>query len=159
MRRINITEDDEFTGERTLLGHFDLDRATQFDEATRWNGSNHVSVATSDPYDHQVLYRTAGGRWVLNEWSQMEGRPDIYKYVDEARAHEWLLLNEHVEDAEKYFGEVPDEVGPGRPAVGGATNLRLGDDLTARVDAARTDGESRAAAIRRLLESALSATV
>lgn len=48
-----------------------------------------------------------------------------------------------------------DERGPGRPEVGPATNIRLGEDLTAKVDAAREDGESRAAAIRRLLEKSL----
>lgn len=44
---------------------------------------------------------------------------------------------------------------PGRPRVGRATIIRLGPELTARVDAARQDGESRAAAIRRLLSDAL----
>ncbi|WP_242892376.1 CopG family transcriptional regulator [Actinomadura litoris] len=45
--------------------------------------------------------------------------------------------------------------GAGRPEVGKPTPVRLGDDLTARVDKERRDGESRAAAIRRLLEERL----
>lgn len=47
------------------------------------------------------------------------------------------------------------ERGPGRPEVGPATNLRLGPDRTARIDAIRQHGDSRAATIRRLLDGAL----
>lgn len=43
---------------------------------------------------------------------------------------------------------------PGRPEVGQPINVRLGDDLLARVDArASTDGVSRAEIIRRLVSA------
>ena len=47
----------------------------------------------------------------------------------------------------------------GRPEIGPATNVRLGEELTAKVDAARRDYESRAAAIRRLLAEAVDPVV
>jgi Arc/MetJ-type ribon-helix-helix transcriptional regulator len=47
----------------------------------------------------------------------------------------------------------------GRPEIGPATNVRLGDELTAKVDGARREYESRAAAIRRLLAEALEPVV
>lgn len=140
----------------TRCGWFDPSKAQRFDEATYWNGSNNVSKATGSQWDHQALYRTAGGRWVLRCWSrrQSEGDPS-YTYVDDERAKIWLLENGEEQAAERYF-DVEEERGPGRPAVGPMVNVRLGEDLTARVDAARLEGESRAAAIRRLLEDALS---
>lgn len=51
--------------------------------------------------------------------------------------------------------ETEKKRGPGRPGVGSATNIRLGDELTKRVDAAKENGESRAATIRRLVELGL----
>lgn len=157
MGRIIITETDELSGEKTVLGHFDYDRAEQFSEDTNWDGNNHISVNTGSQWNHQVLLRTASkGQWVLNSWSNWQGTLETYGYVSDDKAREWLLLNGHDEAIVKYFGEIEEEAGPGRPAVGSATNVRLGEVLTAKVDAARADGESRAAAIRRLLESALS---
>lgn len=155
MARINITETDEYTGSIKVIGHFDYDKTERFEEDTRWDGSNHVSLATNDKFEHQQLLRTAGGRWVLNRWSQWEGRPDIYEFVTDDQARDWLISQSRDKAVEKYFGEIEDEKGPGRPEVGPATNVRLGEELTAKVDAARTDGESRAAAIRRLLAHAL----
>lgn len=155
MNRIVITETDEYTSETTVVGHFDLDKAEKFDEDTRWDGNNMVSVHPVGSFGHQMLLRTAGGRWVLNSWSQWEGSKDVYEYVSDERARDWLMVNKDDEVIGKYFGEIEEEKGPGRPEVGPATNVRLGEDLTAKVDATRTDGESRAAAIRRLLAAAL----
>ena len=45
---------------------------------------------------------------------------------------------------------------PGRPEVGQPINIRLGDDLLAKVDAvAAESGQTRAQTIRRLVASAL----
>src|SRR5690606_2328709 len=106
-------------------------------------------------YGHQALYRTPKGRWVLHKWSQWAGSEDTYEYISDDRAREWLLKCEHDDAVEKYFGELEEESGPGRPPIGSPINVRLGDDLQARVDAAALPGEKRAATIRRLLEKAL----
>lgn len=46
--------------------------------------------------------------------------------------------------------------GPGRPGVGQPINIRLGDDLLARVDAIAAErGASRAATIRALVAEAV----
>lgn len=162
MTRINIyeTETDDYgqVGERVLVGWFNRDTAEKFDESTHWDGNNHISDATGTQWDHEVLYRTAGGRWVLHGWSQWIGRGETYEFVSEDRAKTWLL-SQHEDDAvAKYFGEVAEESGPapvGRPEVGGVVNVRLGA-LLPRVDAeAERAGESRAEAIRRLLAAAL----
>lgn len=74
---------------------FDLDKATKFEEATRWNGNNHVSRATGSQFEHEALYRTGAGRWVLNHWSQWQGSLERYEEIDDAAAAAWLATNEH----------------------------------------------------------------
>jgi hypothetical protein len=139
-----------------FVGWFDRAKAEKFEEATRWDGNNHISIATGSQYDHEILYRTAGGRWVLHSWSQWEGRPERYQFTNADEAREWLLLNEEDEAVEKYFGEIEDEVGPGRPEIGPPILVHLPAEMTARLDAlAEQDGVPRAEVIRRLLGEAL----
>ena len=151
MARVNVF--DEY-GE--LQGWFDDEKAEKFIEARNWDGSNMISVATGSQWNHEALYRTAGGRWVLNAWSQYQGTLESYTYVSDRKAETWLLLNEHDEAVERYFGEVAEERGPGRPEVGPAIQVRLPGDLLARLDTrAEAEGVSRAEMVRQLLETAL----
>jgi hypothetical protein len=151
MARVNVFDE---CGE--LEGWFDEAKAEEFKEATWWDGSNHISVATGSQWDHQVLYRTKGGRWVLHSWSQWQGRPETYRFITDAEAQTWLLKNENDEAAERFFGEIEDERGPGRPEIGPVIQVRLPEELLERVDAlAGQTGASRAETIRQLLERAL----
>ena len=151
MARINVCDD---FGE--LAGWFDENKAERFSEATWWDGSNHVSVATGSQWDHQVLYRTKGGRWVLHSWSQWQGRPERYRFITDAEAQTWLLKNEHDAAVERFFGEIEEERGPGRPEIGPVIQVRLPEEMTAQLDAlAERDGVPRAEVIRRLLGEAL----
>lgn len=81
--------------------YFDKDHATEYDEDTNWDGHNYVSVATGSDFNHQILYRTANGRWVLHSWSQREGSMDKYEAIPDADAFGWLVCNGH-------FKAVPD---------------------------------------------------
>lgn len=72
---------------------FDLDAAERFDENTIWNGNNHISCATGSQWDHEVLYRTAGGRWVLHRWSQRQGTPPAWTEISNEAAAKWLVTN------------------------------------------------------------------
>jgi hypothetical protein len=154
MDRINVFETDHYDGASSLAGWFDADRAEKVEGRREWDGNNMADVHVGANRG-QNLYRTAKGRYVVHGWSNWVNEDDTYRFVTEAEAREWLLVNESDDMTEKWFGEIEDEKGPGRPEVGPATNVRLGEDLTAKVDAARQDGESRAAAIRRLLAEAL----
>lgn len=155
MGRINITEADEYTSEPTLVGWFDPDKATEIAEDTDWDGSNHISVATGSQSEHECLYRTAGGRWVLHGWSQWQGTLPSYRFVADEQAREWLLRNGRDEAVEEHFGAVEPERGPGRPEIGGAVHVRLGDLLPA-VDAAAADaGVSRAEWVRSVVHNAV----
>ncbi len=144
---------DEF-GE--LVGWFDRAKAEEFTEATRWDGSNHISLATGSQWDHEVLYRTKGGRWVLNRWSQWQGRPESYRFVSDGRAREWLLANGEDEAVEKHFGEIEEERGPGRPEIGPPFMVRLPAELSEQLDQrAEADGVPKAEVVRRMLTEAL----
>lgn len=156
MSKEKVIRENVFDYEGNLVGWFDRAKAEEFREATRWDGSNHISLATGSQWDHEILYRTAGGRWVLYSWSQWDGRPDSYRFVSGYKAREWLLLNEEDAAVEKHFGEIEDERGPGRPEIGPAVLIRLPEELLAEVDRrAEAEEVSRAETVRRLLGEAL----
>ena len=81
---------------------YDADKAMKFEEACYHDGSNWISLATSSQTEHERLYRTKSGKWVLKEWSQWQGRLETYKAISQEEAILWLLRNEHEEEAEKY---------------------------------------------------------
>lgn len=74
---------------------FDREKSIHFDEDTYWNGHNHISKATGSQWEHQRLYRTAGGRWILASWSAYQEVRDSYEEINDAAATVWLVLNGH----------------------------------------------------------------
>ncbi len=76
---------------------FDLDKATSWTEGRYFDGNNHISLATGTQWDHEKLFRTAGGRWILYGWSQWQGRRETWTEVSNADAARWLVKNEHDE--------------------------------------------------------------
>jgi hypothetical protein len=156
MTRVNVYDRDPY-GESELLGWFDPDACVEsIRETPVWNGDNHIGKMSGGQAGYEELYRTKGGRWVrhYNFTSEYNG-PEYYEFLTDDQARKWLIEDGDDEIAEKYFGELEEEVGPGRPAIGSPINIRLGDELQARVDAAALPGEKRAATIRRLLEKVL----
>lgn len=155
MTRVNVyryPSDDDYEGETELAGHFDIDKADRFDEDTRWDGNNHISTATGSQWDHQVLYRTAQGRWVLHHWSQWQGTQPRYEYIESDQAREWLLAQNRDDAVEKHFGEIEEERGPGQPPIGDRLAVRLPDDVRAKLRArAARLGTSEAGAARAIL--------
>ena len=85
-----------------LVGWFDDETkgCIRFREGTRFDGSNHISIATGSQWDHEALYLTGRNRrWVLNSWSKRQGGDDVYSLITEADAFRWLLVNEKAVDA------------------------------------------------------------
>lgn len=89
MKRIQLTD-----GSNTW---FDADRATKFGEDKDWDGNNWISKATGSQWDHEALYRTAGGKYVLNSWSNWESVLDRWEEIPESQAHGWLIANDHAD--------------------------------------------------------------
>ena len=65
------------------------------DESTRWDGNNHISIATGSQWDHERLYRSAKGKWLLRAWSQWQGSSESWTQLDDADAHAWLINHGH----------------------------------------------------------------
>lgn len=93
MKRIFLTDDSG--------AWFDAEKATEFTELTRYDGSNRISRATGSQYEHELLYFTAGGKWVMNCWSNWQGSQESYSAKTAEEAVLWLAKNEHAEEAEK----------------------------------------------------------
>ena len=167
MSRINIYEQIDHDTEwmrrdetPALLGHFDPDKAERFEQGSRWDGSNTVGVITGSQWVDEYLYRTSGGKWVLNhDAHRCHNGPDTYAFLTDEQAHDWLLRSECNDEAiKRFFGPVPEEADrrPGRPAIGDPIQIRLHPELLASVDwYAGKAGVPRAEAARRLLQRAV----
>ena len=80
----------------------DTDKSThQYEESTRWNGNNHISIATGSQWEHETLYRSAKGRYYVEHTSQWQGSTPSARWVDHAEAASWLIENGE---------ELPDEL-------------------------------------------------
>ena len=162
MQRINVTIPhtlEEVGGE--VVGWFDIDKATEYTENTRWDGNNSVSLATGIYSDHECLYRTAGGRWVRHWWSRWQGSRPTYHFISEEEAVAWMIRCEYTADdiAEATGQRIEDETGPsvgGRPEIGPAFSVRFPADLLEQVDAAaRAAQMTRAGWLRMVAQRAL----
>lgn len=69
---------------------FDAGKAVVFKELGIWDGKNRISKATGSQWEHERLYFTRNGRWVLNEWSQ-QYVSDVYTTLTEQQAIRWLI--------------------------------------------------------------------
>lgn len=76
MKRINVSDGTWFNEET----------ATEYPENTYWNGNNHISLATGSQWDHELLYCTKGGAWVLHRWSQWQGSGASYERIGAPKA-------------------------------------------------------------------------
>ena len=160
MARINVYSyaENEYD-ETTLEGWFNTDSATLYKEDTRWDGNNHVSVNPVGQHGHQALYRTKGGRWVLNTWSDWQGSEDRYSFIDDATAKDWLIRNDEDDAVKEHFGELEEEAGPnlgGRPAIGRKVEVRLPDEILRRIDELKGE-RAQADVLREIIAAGLDA--
>jgi hypothetical protein len=87
----------------------DTDRATtHWNEATFWDGHNHVSKATGSQWTHQTLYRSRKARYYVEHTSQWEGARSHVEWLSPQAAAQWLLHNDH---------ELPEDLAPLRDEV------------------------------------------
>ena len=110
MNRIALTGED--TGK-----WFDESKAVKFKEATWHNGSNFISKATGSQWDHEVLYYTKSGSWVLNNWSQYQGSNESYETIHQDDAISWLIVNDHADELDELPQDIQDAVREGVASV------------------------------------------
>lgn len=81
------------------------EKASQsWDERTRWNGNNNISLATGSQWNHEILYRSRKGRYYKVHESQWQGSSSYAEWIDERGAVRWLLRNEYSEE------EIPEDI-------------------------------------------------
>lgn len=74
----------------------DTDRATaRYDEDTRFDGNDHISVATGSQWAHQTLHRSRKGRYYIEHSSQWQGSTPRAEWISEHQAAAWLMANDH----------------------------------------------------------------
>ena len=147
-----------FTDSTGLLCWFDPARSTAYTDGRTWNGENHIGNCSGSQWVDETLYRTAGGRWVLNrDATRYNHGADAYRYLTDSEAQDWLIRSDSNEDAlTQWFGPVEEERGPGRPVVGDQVNIAFPADLLAQVDAAAVAaGLTRSEWVRRAARAAL----
>jgi hypothetical protein len=69
------------------------DIAESWDERTDWDGNNHISCATGSQWDHERLHVTAKGTFVVEHWSQWQGRGGGHYAINDSDAALWLVRN------------------------------------------------------------------
>jgi hypothetical protein len=81
-----------------------------WEEDTKFNGNNNISVATGSQWAHQRLYRSRKGRYYTESWSQYEGSRAHAEWVSPQEAVRWLLLNDHKipEELDQFIEEVEE---------------------------------------------------
>ena len=87
----------------------DTENATKtWEEATFWDGRNHISKATGTQWDHETLYRSRKGRFYLERTSQYQGSRDSAEWISIRSAVTWLLSNDHAvpDDLQAEAGDV-----------------------------------------------------
>lgn len=167
MNRITIYSTEmNYDGGYDRLGWFDLDAAEHvLEESSRWNGQSMIGVLSGMQINRAQLYRTSGGRWVENQDSRPEfNGPDRWRFLTDDEARNWMVKSggpEAEEALDKWFPETPDEVGPdpkgGRPAIGPTINVAYPRELLDKIEAAaKKEGLSRAAWLRKVAEDAVS---
>ncbi|MFC9436888.1 CopG family transcriptional regulator [Nocardia sp. NPDC057030] len=135
----------DYESPRKRVGFFDPSKALKWSDKEDYSDTGSGGVGAG-----QAVLLTAKGRWILQHWTLWQGQGDRHEYITGDQAREWLLDNNFPEAVAEYFGEVEEEDGPGRPAIGKGSTLRLGDELTALADQrAEADNISRAELIRR----------
>jgi hypothetical protein len=76
---------------------FDITKATEFSEGTHFDGNNKISLAVG-MYQHNILYRTASGKWVLHFWSETQSKKERYELISVEKAVEWFVKNEYEDE-------------------------------------------------------------
>lgn len=89
---------------------FDIDSAMTYKEDTYWDGNNHISKVTGSQWEHEQLYYTKTGKWVLNCWSQIQGGRETWEIIDAETAYNWLINNAEFEAAKQHFPDTDTEV-------------------------------------------------
>ena len=66
-----------------------------YEEKTRWNGRNQISVNTGSQWEHEGARLSAKNHWYIVRWSDYQASTPSAAFVEDDEAAKWLLLNGH----------------------------------------------------------------
>lgn len=90
---------------------FDTEKAASgWEEATDWDGSNHISRATGSQWNHETLYLSQKARYYVVRSSDYQGTQDEMEILSPKEAAAWLILNDHGDDLPEDLAELESEV-------------------------------------------------
>ena len=79
-----------------------------WEEKSRFDGHNLISVNTGSQWDHQALHCSRKGRYWVESWSQWQGSTPSAEWISEREAAKWMILNG--ENLPQDFAKFADEV-------------------------------------------------
>ena len=90
---------------------FSSETAELFKKETYHNGKNWISKSTGSQTEHEYLYSTKGGRFILNSFSNYQGIQDTYEEISNEEAAVWFSKNgfEPHQACEKEFKDLEIE--------------------------------------------------
>ncbi|MFA5386709.1 MAG: hypothetical protein WC297_03530 [Candidatus Paceibacterota bacterium] len=94
MKRIFLTDNSQMW--------FNEESATLYKEATYHDGRNWISKATGQQWEHEALFVTKGGKFILNRYSNYQGTTETYEAMQKEDAILWLARNEYGDEAESF---------------------------------------------------------
>ena len=69
---------------------FDSEKAEFCKENSFHDGRNFISIATGSQFEHEAIYITKSGKFILNHWSNWQGSVETYEIISKDDAAEWF---------------------------------------------------------------------
>lgn len=87
---------------------FSPDTSEYWKEDSYHDGRNFISYATGSQWEHEGLFRTKGGKFILHHWSNWQGVSETYEEISNESAAVWFSKNNEDphEACEKEFAEL-----------------------------------------------------
>lgn len=77
---------------------FDSEKAESYKEATFFDGRNFISKATGSAWEHETIYVTKSGKFILNHWSNYQGSRESYELISKEEAARWFAKQSFQDD-------------------------------------------------------------
>ena len=81
---------------------FDVEKADCYKENSYHDGRNFISKATRSQWEHEAIFVTKGGKFILNHRSNWQGSAETYEVIDHDQAAEWFAKQDFQDN------EIPD---------------------------------------------------
>ena len=82
---------------KTNLGNwFDPGSSIPIPEKQTWNDPYWISNCTESPWEHEAIFCTCKGCFILYHWSQWQGHPETCTEINIEAVMGWIIANQFV---------------------------------------------------------------